>query len=273
VKGFDEDEAATEIAVDVTLRSYKAFVDEIGEEPNLGSTPSSRDASVVLRDGHDLLITEDADPNTARTVARGVAGVINATFAEGLALSTPTRGRLAGFDPRTVLLLDLIYSRLDVVGVGERNLTIARFVTDKGDEHVVSPEEAGEHSLKAVRLEGHHLLDSNQACELIAKRGRGLVDMSLWVAVPKLMIDGGTVPWFPMRFTVERDHLAILTGFGRHSHEHSLGLHQDVVKQAEAALVDGPADVAELENLAVKIAAVAESGEVGAGTLRKTETA
>lgn len=273
VDELSEDGDGEHAMVEGRLRTYKAFVDELGERPTLGSSPTEKAVAVVLVNGRATLMANGADATVSRIATRGVASVTELPFATGMPLGRPNTGRLGTFDERTVMLLDLVYSRLDDIGITDRNLTVARFVTEKGDQQEVRPEEAGEHSLKAVRFEGHHLLDSPQACQLIALHGRGLVDISLWVAASQLADDGDHAPWFPMRFTLERDHIAVLTGFGRHQHELSLRLHRQLTEQAERALSDGPLDAQGLEELGERIYEIARTGAPGSGTLRRAGSA
>jgi hypothetical protein len=271
VDEFSASDDLMKAAINARLRTYRAFVDDLGEEPTLGSSPTEKEVTLVLEDGKQSIVATGADANVSRTATRGLAAVIKTPFAAGLPLSgRPRSGNLATFDDRTVALLDLVYSRLDRIGVTDRNLTVARFLTEKGDEAgTARPEEAGEHSLKAVRFEGHHLFDSPQACQLIAS-GRGLIDISLWVAAPELAADGGETPWFPVRCTIERDHVGVVTGFGRHRAERSLVLHRMLLEQLEAAISTGPVDLEELEELSTRIRRVAKSGRPGSGTLRRS---
>jgi hypothetical protein len=264
-----EAEAGEAATITARLRTYKAFVSDLGEEPTLGSSATEADVSIVLENGRRNLIVRGADASVSRIATRGIAGVIEMPLASGLSFGRALSGHLATFDERTVVLLDLVYSRLDRLGITDRNLTIARFVTEKGDQpSTTSPDGAGEHSLKAVRFEGHHLLDSPQACQLIALSGRGLVDISLWVVVPPLADVGGETPWFPVRFSLERDHIGVVTGFSQWNPERSLRLHEMLVEEVEAAISTGPADPEALEELAARIYRTARSGEPGSGTLR-----
>lgn len=256
------------LGVEGRLRSYKAFVDELGDAPTLRSSPDEKDVRVILRDCEPRMTTEEASVNVSRVCARAVSDVIDVPLTAGLPIGRAHSGHLATMDDRTVLLLDLVHSRLTEVGIADRNLTVARFVTEKADRLAsTAPDEAQEHSLKAVRFEGNHLLDSPQACQLISLQGRGLVDISLWIAAPDLAEDGGLVPWFPVRFTVERDHVGVLTGFGRHRPERSAQLHRRLVEQVEAALEHGLLDEGQLNEFAEQISRVAVSGEPGSGLL------
>jgi hypothetical protein len=267
-------ETGNQAQINARLRTYKAFVSDLGDEPTLGSSPTETDVSIVLANGQPNLLAQGADANASRIATRGIAAVIEMPLASGLSLGRPLSGHLATFDERTVVLLDLVYSRLDRLGIAERNLTVARFVTEKDDDaSTTRPEEAGEPSLKAVRFEGHHLLDSPQACQLVALGGRGLVDISLWVAAPLLADDGGETPWFPIRFTLERDHVGVVTGFGRWNPERSLRLHEMLIGEVEAAMSSGPDDPEALEELAERIYGTARSGKPASGTLRSTPPA
>lgn len=257
---------ATSARIDLVgqLRTYRAFINEQGDEPQLGSVPDAKSVKLRLEDGQQVLVAEDANVNVSRIAARGVAAVIKNEFPEDLPIIRALSGSVATFDERTAVLLDLIYGRLARIGITQQNLTVARFVTEKADKLAqADPEEAQEHGLKAVRFEGNHVLDSPQACQFIAVQQRGLVDVSLRVAVPSLGGSHGDVPWFPIRLTLERDHIGVMTGYGRHRPEKSGILHEQLMEQAQLAISDGPLDLDALNELGERIAEVARSGEPG----------
>lgn len=260
------------LSLEGRLRTYSAFVDELGDEPTLSSAPTEKDIVLVLTDGVPEILTEEAGVHVARTAVRAIAAVLEVPLTSGLPIGRSRSGNLAAFDDRTVLLLDVVYNRLAAIGVGAVNLTVARFMTEKGDaETQVAPDLADKHSLKAVRFEGDHLLDSPQACQLIALQGRGLVSLSLWLSAPMLVanVKDAEPPWFPVRLSAEGDHVAVLTGFGRHQPELAGVVHRQIVDQVQKAVEEGVADAAALEALAETIFETARSGKPGSGTMRR----
>lgn len=263
VDALDAD--ATGISISGSLNTYRAYVDERDDEPVLGSVPDPKRVKLRMKRDARVVFAEDANASVSRIAVRGVAAVIKNQLPDGLPIAHPLKGAAATFDPRTAVLLDLIYVRMPSIGVRDHNLTIARFMTEKADKLAqTAPEEAREHALKAVRFEGNHVLRSPQACQFIAKQQRGLVDVSLRVEVPSLGDEDGEPPWFPIRLTLEADHIGVMTGFGRYKPERSRQLHRLVIDQARAAVSDGPADLEALNRLAARIKEVAESGEPGA---------
>ena len=124
------------------------------------------------------------------------------------------------FDERTLLLLDLIA------------LTSCRWSGDRAnvDDRAICNREAGGrsgrespddqsmgYSLKAVRFEGTNVLRSPQACQFIARQPAVWWRSSLRVAADALAQPDSEAPWFPLRLTVERDHISVMTGFGTHA--------------------------------------------------------
>lgn len=228
-----------------TLHTYAAWVTGDPEHPTLGSAPTEQLVEFELTEGSRALRVLRGSAPAVRAAARALAAV-------GIRLlgRLPTGrgalpGRAATLDPRTALMLDLLYSRLPHAGARKPNLTVARFRLSDED----GADEDERPSLRAVRFEGQHLLDSVTACRLIAREARALVDASLLVSVG----EGDGEARFPIRLGFERDHTVVLTGFGRLRSEASAGLHAALVEQVEDAVESGVADPARLETLAERI--------------------
>lgn len=239
-----------------TVRSYRAFVTSEGSEPSLGASPTEFDTEVELLANRG---TAHVGGNvfTARSAMRALEIVSGVERLHYVPFRNQPRGRrLATFEPRTVFLLDLVYNRLTDAGVHDRNLTIARFQT-ADEEASARPEEAERPSLRAVRFEGDHLLDSPEACSLIAREARALVDISLWVNAD---IGADERAWFPLHFSIQRDHVQVVTGFGRHRPELAGRLHRRLLDQIDVALEEGPTRVDRLEALAETIEETARTG-------------
>jgi hypothetical protein len=149
-------------------------------------------------------------------------------------------------------MLDALANRLREARLVAPNLTVARFRvgdtpvdTDDEDEVVRRP------SLRAVRFEGDHLLDSAPACKLLAEEGRELVDIAMHIDVPAG--NGSETTRFPARVAVDRDHALVMTGFGTRRPELSVGLQRTLVDSVTAELRDGFADPARLQRLCERI--------------------
>jgi hypothetical protein len=244
--------------IDVTgrLLAYRAFVDESAEEPTLGSSTVDSPVTIRIAPGSPIVHVIGGDATAARASIRALSDVLEIPISAGLPIGRRYEGRMAVVDPRTVLLLDLLNSRLPQAGIVQRNLTVARFQTSEDDPHAL-PEDASRPTLKAVRFEGDFLLDSIQACQLIALQDRPLVDASLWGAVD----ENNEQLWYPIRFSVERDHLMVLTGFGRQSHEVTWMVHGRLVQQAQRAMLDGALDADQLNALLDRMHEFALAGE------------
>jgi len=145
-------------------------------------------------------------------------------------------GPLGSFAPISVFMLDFIYNRLAKAHAFEPNLTVAQFAVDRR-EAGVSAEEGDRPRLKEVRFEGDYLLDSLAACQTIALEGRALIDLSLRASF------GSQEPppaRFPVRLSIERDHVLVLTGFGRSQPELSGDLQTNIIRAVERSFWPAP---------------------------------
>jgi hypothetical protein len=153
-------------------------------------------------------------------------------------------------------MLDLIYNRVPFAGTTSPNLTAAKFRMEKEAAELESQEDADRPSLRSVRFEGRHLLDSIAACRLIARDARALVDISMTVGF-SVGHDEEEIR-FPIRFVLEQDHVAVMTGFGLIP-QFARTLHDKLIKGAESTIEEGIANLERLEDLAERILAFSAS--------------
>ncbi len=248
------------------LRTYRTFVtseetEVEGEAPaevaHLSASPSEVSVELELVDGLRALRVRSAAPAPARAASKALEVATECRRLGHLPFASASfEGPLGAFARSTIFMLDFVDERLANAGVQDRNLTVARFEIEKGDGSA-STAEGERPTLREVRFEGDHLLDSVPACRLIATEGRALVDLSMRVSIRST--DGELVR-FPIRLGLERDHAVVLTGFGRYGPEASLQLHHDLVRAVESGFDDGVASRSRLESLAGRIDELARSG-------------
>jgi hypothetical protein len=249
-----------------TLRSYRTFVtnepsnvdDEDGAVPlaHISASPSETSVQIEIREGSRTVRVRGAGAAPARAAASALEVATQCRRLGYLPFAAASfEGPLGAFARSTIFMLDFIDSRLAATAVSDRNLTVARFEMDTVDaaEH---SREGTRPTLREVRFEGEHLLDSATACRLIALEGRALIDLSLRVSAAD---SGGEPVRFPIRLALERDHALVITGFGRHAPDTSAGLHQELVRAVERSLDAGPASTPKLESLARRIDDLARS--------------
>ncbi len=103
-------------------------------------------------------------------------------------------GSAAALAAPSLFLLDVLADRLRRAGLGPPNLAVARFklgeMTVEADDEIVRRP-----TLRAVRFEGDHLLNSTAACRLLAEEGRTLVDVAMHIDLANS--DAGAPTRFP----------------------------------------------------------------------------
>lgn len=258
---FDEVvRAATSLKLRGTLRAYRAFVtmsdeDETGEVAHLSSSPTETEIEIEIVNGSRTLRIRGAGLSPSRASARALEAATQTRLLGHVPLPSQSfEGPLGTFARSTVLMLDLLDNRLLAVGAREPNLTVARFEIDS--EGGSRQQGDGERpTLREVRFEGDHLLDSVPACRLISVERRALIELSLRVSAGDPNADAR----FPVRVSLERDHATVLTGFGRQEPKLSAALHRALVRAVEDAFEEGVGDVGRLEALAVRIDEFARS--------------
>ena len=252
---MEQDEGT--LSVTAALFSYKAGVETASDDVNLTATPSTSMVQLKLLSGHSAVHIQHAGINESRGILKALEAVSDIRRLGHLPFSTSgLNGALATFDRSTVLMLDLIYNRVPFAGTRSPDLTAAKFRMERETAELegLDPERP---TLRSVRFEGRHLLDSIAACRLIARDARALVDISMTVGVP--VGNDGEENRFPIRFVLEQDHVAVMTGFGLIP-QFARTLHGKLLEGAESSIEDGLANVERLEDLAERISAFSSSG-------------
>jgi hypothetical protein len=251
----DEDE----LTLGAQLFSYSAQVDTQDHDPSLAATPSTSSIKLRLFEGHSVVHVDQAGINESRGALKALESVTDIRRL-GRLPATPKglEGALGTFDPVTVLMLDLIYNRASQAQARSINLTAAKFRMDKEEAHIVAADNPEKPTLRSVRFEGRHLLDSPAACRLIAKEARALVDISMTVGVE---VSGGSEEMrFPVRFILSSDHAAVMTGYGLIPRFARL-LNERLIEGVEVAIEQGITSRDRLEDLAERILAFSASDE------------
>ena len=233
--------------------AYRAEARQAGEAAFLDATPTSAEVELELLSNSAVLLVHGASSQDARAslIALETAAKVQVRDyvprAEMAAATTPR-----SIHPTSFLLLDLVYSRLQGELFRARNPILARFKFARGGAGVG----VRKPSLRAVRFDGEHLLDSREACSLLWLEGRPLVDLTLRVQAHE-----GGESWgrFNVRVTLETDHVAVATGYGSASIDRSLELHRAAVSAVQAALVGVEPDWDRLEAVRNHIERVAVS--------------
>ncbi len=187
----------SEEAVTVTgsVRAYNASVDTLSAEPTLSAAPSEAPVELVLRREEALLIARRC---TAQIARAAVNALRTATKVRPLGHIpyhvAQLDGSAAALAAPSLFLLDVLADRLRRAGLGPPNLAVARFklgeMTVEADDEIVRRP-----TLRAVRFEGDHLLDSTAACRLLAEEGRALVDVAVHIDLANS--DAGAPTRFP----------------------------------------------------------------------------
>jgi hypothetical protein len=251
------------------LRHYDAFVDDTLPQPRIGSSPGETSVTLSVSDDTDHVRVRQTTAATARAALGAVTAATGVVARKRVPLSAvaPT-GAAAAFDPQTAGLLDLLHSRLRRVDLKDLDLTLARFrIEREADEELDKQNQSARHSLRAVRFEGNHLLESVVACRLIAREARRLADVSFTVIDARLDREDVRVP---LRVGVDRDHVVVFTGFGHAAAIAAADVQRHTVDEVTAMLTDGIADHIRLQQLAEAIGRRAD-GEKPTGAMMLDE--
>jgi len=255
---FEEmDQNEDGLSITAALFSYSAGVETTNGNVNLRATPSTSTIHLKLLTGHSAVHIQHAGLNQSRGILKALEAVSSVRRLGYLGFSSPgLSGPLATFDRSTVLMLDLIYNRVPFAGTTSPNLTAAKFRMEKETAANEAREDPDRPTLRSVRFEGRHLLDSIVACRLIARDARALVDISMTVGM-SISRDEDEIR-FPIRFVLEQDHVAVMTGFGLVP-QFARTLHDKLIAGAESTIEDGVANLERLEDLAERIHAFSSS--------------
>lgn len=234
----DEDDTTgdvAEVVVGGSFRYYNASVNEFEKEPTLSATPSSREALAYITASPVLRIRR-GNITTARAAVRALMSAARIE-PKGYVVAGSVSPAL---DANSEFMLDLVYTRLREMGFGNPNLTVARFrVGETKGEEEGSPAPGSKPVLKAIRFEGSHLLDSVQACQLLALDNRPLVELSLLADYRSR--ERNMAGRFHLRISIDTDHVQLSTSYGD-SPELSLVAHDALVEAARREIENGVGD-------------------------------
>jgi hypothetical protein len=252
-----EDEEENSLFLKAALFSYAAHVETADDAVSLTATPSTSTIYLKLLADHSAVHIQHSGLNESRGALKALEAVSDIRRLGYLPFSTSgLGGALATFDQNTVVMLDLIYNRVPLAGATFPNLTTAKFRMERGEAQLEGQDDPDRPTLRSVRFEGRHLLDSIAACQLIAQDARALVDISMTAGV-SLGSDEEELR-FPIRFALEQDHVAVMTGFGLIP-QFAKDLHGKLIAEAESTIEDGIANLERLEDLAERIQAFSSS--------------
>lgn len=229
-----------------TMRSYTADAKVESDEFELVSVPMTAAATLRVRQQQQFLEVRSHGSAESRAIITAVQWATKLRRAEAIDFSVAvTEGPMMKWDPRTVFMVYFLDRVFPDAGLDILNLTSARFET-------LATRETGftrRPSVKAVTLQGQHLLSSRSACELIAQ-GRGLVEIRLDARYREAADDSVVLP---LKIALDADHVTVLTGFGTQSPETAARLHRQVVQRLRRALIGGVESDPPLTRLAEQI--------------------
>lgn len=232
--------------------AYGAKVDDVDGRPELVPIPQSTRTVVEL--GSDgLLSVDDSTVQAARAAVHAVAAVGSIALYDYVPNSGSGADSVKGVvHGASEFFLDIIHNRMRDSLMSQINLTVARFKIAPGD---IDDELHARPVIRAIRFEGAHILDSAEACRLLAQDGRPLANVAMRVTVPSRAGTGSAV--FPIKLSLDKDHAMVTTGLGTEP-ESSLDLHQSVVEAVAAEITEGRSDSESLAALVKRISARAK---------------
>lgn len=240
--------------LDGTFRTYR--VDPIADDDDffeLNTVPDALPVRVRLDEGGMFVQTRAPGTTESRAAARAIMKVLGLRPSPGLPIdTTPRGGALMRWDQRSVFMAAFLQNELNRDGIEVLNLTSAHFETGEpttGED--LRP------NVRSVRLEGAHLLDSKTAGELLVD-GRGLVGISLLVRFRPNRDERFVLP---IQISLEREHVAILTGYGTERHEVALDLQRELVKRVKSAFGSSLRNEPELNRMATEMERVLREAE------------
>lgn len=232
-----------------SLRAYRASVDDVDGTPVLTPIPSEENLRIFIPRGDRVMRIAEVGPTAGRAAMTALAVSTGASALRFLP-TVPAAGvaKNWGVDDASLFMLDLIHNRLRHAGFGSMNLTVARFKVS--DDREV--ERANRPTLRAVRFEGSHLLDSIPACRLLAREGRAMTEIALTIATAPS--PSSPPRRYPIRISLEVDHVVVTTGFGADEPERSRDVHRSALSAVSQELRLGHEDDRRLENLVARMA-------------------
>ncbi len=251
----DVTQAARAMLMKGTFRFYRADATEQDEEYTLWADPDSASARLRLRANETSVEVEATGDRESRAIMTAFQHASGLRWRDTLPVSRRApEGELQGWEPRSVVMVDLLNARFGSNSIEIFNLNVAGFET--GSEPT-DYDDSTRPSVRSVRFQGRHLLDSRTACELLVQ-GQGLVELG---ALVRFQADAESSYILPMTLRLERDHAKVMTGFGANPALAARDLHDVVVKGVRRSLREGLMDEEALRRLAQEIRSRAEQEE------------
>jgi hypothetical protein len=253
------DSAHTDYGVQL-FGKYMSYTTDVEQaEDRVGLRPVSRidDVAAHLMPERGVVEVGDSSARAARAAvfaATAVLGHRPLDYVPHAATAVdPVLGQVHG---TSLFLLSILQNRIPASGVERLNLTVARFKLDSS-----APSDDDKPTLKAVRFEGSHLLDSSQACRLIVD-GRPLANIAFRLTLKRsVSADSTAKPTssFPVKIAIEPDHVHVTTGLGDDPLE-SRRVHEIVKDAVWSEMANGHQEW-ELYKLVQRMTERAESDE------------
>ena len=203
------DVAMREMIVRGTYRFYNADAEQLDDdEYRLHADRASASARLIWQINQALVDVEAKGVGESRAMMSAFQHASGLRWNGSVSLPRrPNAGDLMSWDVGSVFMADLLHSQFRSGDVEILNLNTVGF---EMDEQSSSARGVFVPSVKSVRFHGRHLLDSQTACELLTQ-GQRLVQVSALVRF-KERSDSDSL--FPVTLKLERDHVAVMTGFG-----------------------------------------------------------
>ena len=239
--------------------AYNADVDATKTQATLRSIPKIQIVVATIVSSRSVVEVSNVPVNAARAAVFAASAVLGHEMLGHVPNADSDAERVSGkVHGSAEFLLSVLQDRLPNAGVKSVNPTIARFKMDTRS----SPNGANIPTLKAVRFEGTHILDSVPACRFIAEEGRPLASISFSMGVQFVDIEGFTITSsFPVKISLESDHVQIVTGLGNDPIR-SKEAHGIVTSAVWDQVVSGLPEPSSLNQLIQRMEERAASGEI-----------
>ncbi len=235
------------------FRTYRVEPKGEAEDFSLDATESALGVRVRVNAVGRFLEARSRGTTEARSGVTAVSKTLGLRLWEGLPIETrPREGNLLRWDHRSVFVVSFLQDQLAREPLSIFNLTSAQFET--GDSAAVDENRP---SVRSVKFEGTHLLSSKPACELLVE-GRALVGIS---ALLRFAPNPEEAFLVPVRVTLDRDHVTVLTGFASNRSQVARDVQGLIVNRLKAALGKPLENESGLERLAEKIVSRARDAD------------
>lgn len=242
------------------LRSFKAEVE--AEEDGTAAIHhiGDRKEALIEFSGGQLFQVNESTVLGSRAGAEAFSQAINIQLLDwvpngGTGAPAGTSGSV-GMHPTSEFVMDIVHNRLRDGRFSDMNLTGAKFQVGRESKDTTVERKP---ELKSVRFDGSYLIGSHSACTMLVTDRRALVDIAFQVAVRAK--DGTDRGSFPVRLSVESNHVLVATGYGSSGDvATSREVHLKAVRAVEQEMVSGLGNESRLNDLVTELRAVAAKG-------------